>query len=107
MSLLNLNTLTQLSNFDNLPVSVEFVFRAYLIVTGGCLLRFKKLLADGGTLALLIVMSLSGLLEVLHEEFLELRPEFLLLLRIPTFLPGVLNYPISMLTKEARAFSRF
>ena len=107
MSLLNLITLTQLSNFDNLPVSVEFVFRAYLTVTGGCLLRFKKLLADGGTLALLIVMSLSSLLEVLHEEFLELRPEFLPVLLIAALLPGVLNYPISTLTKEARAFSRF
>ena len=107
MSLLNLITLTQLSNFDNLPVSVEFVFRAYLTAIGGYLLRFKKLLADGGTLALLIVRSPSVFLEILHAEFLEFLPEFLPVLCIVALLPGVLIYPISTLIKEARAFSRF
>ena len=71
------------------------------------MLRFKKLLAEGGTLALLIVWSPSVFLEILHAEFLEVRPEFLPVLRITALLPGVLSYPISTLTKEARAFSRF
>ena len=82
---------TQLSNFDNLPVRDALVFLAYFMVAGCILLRFKKLLADGGNLALFATESFSHFLEVLLALSLELRPDKLPPLFFVYLLPGAFS----------------
>ena len=96
--------LTQLSNFDNLPVRDALVFLAYFMVAGCILLRFKKLHADGGNLALFATESLSHFLEVLLAVSLELRPERLPPLFFICLLPGTFSWLNSTATNEARAY---